>query len=199
MMHDSDLALALWELEKIPLWTFKNDWGKGAPMPVISEQDLWLLSSLDDGDVLECLAMLPYLPSELLEELYQMWIDRREYFNTSSIGFAIERGLACNPNLPFSWFFEFELDDTLVERNLFENKSTPPEIFFLLNELHARSEDEHDSIAHNHLRGSAGAQRTSLDSQIRRDKRFQNRINEAIKTREDADRFSNFELEYFNR
>jgi len=194
---DIELSQVVWKLYEKKILHYGALWDSGAAVPEIPVQDLWVLASIENKDKLREIAKLPNLSKEIISEFFQLMIDYREGFSNLDYANQIDLGLSCNTSLPYEYFFEFDLNDTNIQITLFNNNSTPAEIFFLIGEIHLRDESAHDSMTHLYPRNSRAARRTTADESLSTLTTFASRANKAIRTREEGFRYRKFVENYF--
>jgi hypothetical protein len=109
--------------------------------PKIETSVLWELARMDNPNslwdfyTLRGLAMLPYLPADLKEELFALYLSFEYDGHLNKHGQKDYRacenlaaGLAANPTLTLDQYFAIRISEDDVSHSFWNNPSTPPEI-----------------------------------------------------------------------
>jgi hypothetical protein len=165
--------------------------------PILSEELFREIDRTGDLELLKGLAMLPSLPVGLKEELFALYLSARDDYvygsSHSSDDYRtyldLGEGFAANPNLSLDEYLAISLEEGETLQNFWNNPSTPPEKIYVIYKHRINEIDEAanpPSWYHwsNRLEGQArwNAEITNYHSGW-------GRIQAAIKSQEDADRF----------
>lgn len=192
MYLEPDLVEATWQYHLPALVPFYMGIEPDVPIPDIPLTDLYILAGSDNPKILEYLSMIPTLPEELIEELFQIYVDSREGLISGGTYFEIAEGFAKNTSLPFLLFFELDIADSSIQRFLEANDSTPPEIIHKIYKFREREAQFDEDVGSNYDWNSSSRYVNSADNQLGRYLSSGKRIQQAIKTESDAIRYANY-------
>ena len=171
-----------------------------AQLPLFTEKQFREIRADDDPELIQALAMLPSLPAEIKQELFSLYLSAWNEFvygdansmDAYRTALSLGEGFAANPSLTVDEFLAIKLEAGETSQNLWNNPSTPPEKIY---EIYKHRSDEIDEAANppawyhwsNKLQGQ-----TRLDAEISNVRSGWGRIQAAIKSQTDADRFDSY-------
>jgi DNA-binding transcriptional LysR family regulator len=168
-----------------------------ASPPSLTQEQFLEVRRSGDPELLKGLAMLPTLPVEIKDELFSFYLsswnefvygegNSMEAYRTAVV---LGEGFAANPNLSLDQYLAIKLEEGETSQNLWNNPSAPPEKIYV---IYKHRIDEIDEAANppswyhwsNRLEGQA-----RTNAEISNHRSGWGRIQAAIKTQADADRF----------
>ncbi len=106
-------------------------------LPQIAPNVLWVLARSENLEVLRGLAMLPYLPEELKEELFTLYLSFQHEEKLTEHGYKNYRaceylgaGLAANPSLSLDQYFAIPVAEGDISHSYWNNPCAPPEMIY---------------------------------------------------------------------
>ena len=168
-----------------------------ASPPLLTLQQILEVRRSNDPELLKGLAMLPTLPTEIKDDLFSLYLSSWNEFiygegnsmDAYRTALVLGEGFAANPNLSLDEYLAIKIEEGETSQNLWNNPSTPPEKIYV---IYKHRIDDIDEAANppswyhwsNRLQGQA-----RTDAEISNYRSGWGRIQAAIKTQADADRF----------